>query len=188
MNQFLDLIRSGDFVVLDTETTGLDNGAEICQIAIVDSSAKVLLNSLVKPVKPIPADATAIHGITVQDIINAPTWRDVSPQVQRIIEAKNVVIYNAVFDCRMMHQSAEIGGTQKIIWRELVAFHCAMLAYAEFWGDWSSYHQSYRWQTLSNACSQQQIPIKDTHTALGDCLATLLLVKHMAKVRAAKEA
>lgn len=36
MDQFSQIVASGNFVILDTETTGLHN-AEICQIAIIDA-------------------------------------------------------------------------------------------------------------------------------------------------------
>ncbi|GEM_PF-4383668 len=35
-----------NFAVLDTETTGLDGNAEICEIAAIDKNGKVLLNTL----------------------------------------------------------------------------------------------------------------------------------------------
>jgi DNA polymerase-3 subunit epsilon len=188
MNQMLEVVRSGKFLVLDTETTGLGYGAEICQIAIIDGTGKVKLKALVRPVNPIPADATRIHGITNEHVADAFGWEIITQDVLRIIEGENVIIYNATFDRSMMHKSAEAAKLPHVDWKDLAKFYCAMLAYAEFWGEWSKYHQSYKWQTLSNACSQQQLPIKDAHTALGDCLATLLLVKKMAKVAAQKEA
>ena len=48
--------------ILDTETTGLYDDAEIVEISIIDENGGVLLDTLVKPLKPIPAEATAIHG------------------------------------------------------------------------------------------------------------------------------
>ncbi|MCW3664158.1 3'-5' exonuclease, partial [Burkholderia cenocepacia] len=53
-----------NFILLDTETTGLDESAEIVEIAVIDDAGNVLLNTLVKPKHPIPNSATAIHGIT----------------------------------------------------------------------------------------------------------------------------
>ncbi|MEM7803199.1 MAG: hypothetical protein AAF633_28675 [Chloroflexota bacterium] len=45
-----------------------------------------------------------------------------------------------------------------------------MLRYSEYVGEWNSYRQSYKWQTL---------PAGD-HSALGNCLATLGVIKEMA--------
>ncbi|NDD11792.1 MAG: hypothetical protein EB072_03880 [Betaproteobacteria bacterium] len=53
-------------VFLDTETTGLSpsSGDKIVEIAIVDGSGRILLNSLVDPGRAIPWHATNVHGIT----------------------------------------------------------------------------------------------------------------------------
>lgn len=53
-----------NYIILDTETTGLDNTAEIVEISVINDQGEVLLDTLIKPTKPIPGDATAIHGIT----------------------------------------------------------------------------------------------------------------------------
>ena len=76
-----------DYVVLDTETTGLDEDAEIVEIAIVDSTGKVLLDTLVKPSKPLPVycEASEIHGITNEMLVNAPNWQDIYEKVSRAI-------------------------------------------------------------------------------------------------------
>jgi len=60
-------------IFLDTETTGLDNRAEIIEISIVDYQGKVLFDELVKPMRTIPIEATRVHGITNDDI---KYWRD----------------------------------------------------------------------------------------------------------------
>ena len=51
-----------DWVIIDTETTGLRN-AEIVQIGVLHGSGEVLLDSLVKPTIPIPDKTSLIHGI-----------------------------------------------------------------------------------------------------------------------------
>ena len=44
---------NSDFVVLDTETTGLDSRAEIVEISIIDKHGNTLFDSLIKPKNPI---------------------------------------------------------------------------------------------------------------------------------------
>ncbi|ELA9868094.1 3'-5' exonuclease, partial [Vibrio parahaemolyticus] len=59
-------------IILDTETTGLDSQAEIVEFtAICAHTGKVIVNELVKPTCSIPAEATAIHGITDEDVKDA---------------------------------------------------------------------------------------------------------------------
>lgn len=182
---FIDLIKSDDFVVLDTETSGLDSTAEIVQIAIIDSQGNVLLDTLVKPTRPIPTDASRIHGIFDENVKDALAWKDTLSHVEYLIKDRDVVIYNADFDIRLMRQSAK---AVDIEWaRGLGFWHCAMLAYAEYYGDWNDYRQSYHWQRLSDACEQQSIPVINAHNALADCQMTLALVKKMAEKSQDKE-
>ena len=45
---------STNFVILDTETTGLDRHARIVEFSCIDRAGTVLVNSLVNPGVPIP--------------------------------------------------------------------------------------------------------------------------------------
>ena len=180
LTPFENMIKSRNFVVLDTETTGLAKPAEIVSIAICDPDGKVLLDSLVKPVLPIPAEATAIHGISDQVVASAPTWPTIQPLVVDLITGKNVVVYNALYDRKMMHLSDEAAGLPRTDYRLLAAgWACAMEWYAEHHGDWNDYHRSYRWQRLTTAMEQQHLLIQDAHHALGDVLMTLALINHI---------
>lgn len=176
-------------LILDTETTGLYDG-EIVQIAVINTRGEALMDRLVKPVRPIPAGATAIHGITDADVECAVSWAVVSEELEKLITGCNLVVYNATYDRKMMHQSAEKAGLPKVEWKEVCNWHCAMQAYAEFYGDWNDWHQSYRWQRLTDACSQMGVPEPNApaHSALGDCLRTLALLKKMAAWQPAPEA
>lgn len=180
---------ASDALILDTETTGLHDG-EIVQIAVISTRGEVLMNRLVKPVRPIPAGATAIHGITDADVANELGWGAVSLMLQTALKGKDLVVYNAVYDRKMMHQSAEKAGLPKTEWKEVCTWHCAMEQYAALHGDWNDWHQSYRWQKLTDACSQVGIPAPDApaHSALGDCLRTLELLKKLAAWQPTPEA
>lgn len=178
LNELLTVISRENFVVLDTETTGLNEG-EVCQIAIIDNLGHTLLDTLVRPMNPIPIDAIRIHGITNERVIDAPGWRLVAPTVQTLITGKDVITYNATYDRRMMHQAAEAANMEKIDWKTLSHWSCAMLAFAEFYGDWNDYHQNYRWQRLSVAAAHCGIEVIDAHRALGDCIMTLGVVRYM---------
>lgn len=175
----MQAIDGNDYLILDTDTTGLHEG-EIVSIAIINQDGETLLDSFVKPFNGIPIDSTRIHGITEDTVKYAPTWPELVPQIKDILDGKILVVYNAIFDRKMMHQSWEAAGnTDKIEWKAISQWHCAMLAYAEFFGDWNSYHQSYRWQRLSNAPRTEKVKVENAHNALGKCLMTLGVVKSM---------
>lgn len=180
LDGFKAMVSAGDFVVLDTETTGLHDG-EICQIAIVNSDGTVLLDTLVKTTQPIPADATRIHGITDAMVADAPSWEEVQPQVRDILRGREVIIYNAVYDRKMMHRSDERSNIARVDYKDEAHYWCAMEMYAEHIGNWSEWHQSYTWVKLSNAALNEGVEIDRAHTALGDCMMTLAVVRAMAK-------
>lgn len=165
------LLTRTDWVILDTETTGLGRDAEICQIGILAPSGQVLLDTLVKPVRPIPMDATMIHHITDAMVTDAPTFLEVAPQMRELLGGVTVVIYNANFDERMLQQSALAHG-----WKDYdvpifsADYTDAMEMYAQWYGEWSHYHGSYKWQSLPGG----------DHSALGDARATLAVIRRMA--------
>lgn len=86
-----------DWVILDSETTGLQN-AEIVQIGIINHEGKTVLDSLVKPTIDIPSDAITIHGITNEAVANAPSFPEIYSHIVEALASKKVLIYNANFD------------------------------------------------------------------------------------------
>ncbi len=178
MESIKDLLNDPKLVILDVETTGLDGQAECCQIGIISPRGEVLLDTLVKPVGGIPASATAIHGITDDMSQDSPTILELEPELKRLLGPATVAVYNADFDRRLLRQSFEAHGTEKQ-WLNDCKFVDVMVPYAEFWGEWNDHFQSYRWQSLVSACRQQGITIENAHSAVGDCRATLALLKEM---------
>ncbi len=175
------MIRRGDFLVLDTETTGLER-AEICQVGLIDAQGNILLDTLVKPVGRIPPDATRIHGITNADVADAPGWAAVSAQLEPLLRERDVIIYNAVYDRKVLRQSAEAAHLPQVAWEAVVRFWCAMEAFAEVYGARSGRRTMYRWQKLTTAAQYFDLPIVDAHSALGDCRMTLAIAQKMAGV------
>ncbi|MEG4306848.1 3'-5' exonuclease [Microcoleus sp. D3_18a_C4] len=161
-----DELSKDDWVILDTETTGLHN-AEIVEIAIVSHTGETLLNTLIKPSISIPADVVAIHGIGDEMVADAPSFPEVYSQIVQALEGKRCFIYNAAFDiqildyCRRLHNLESFHLSRR--------YECVMTWHAQWAGDWSYYHESYRWH-----------PLDGGHRALGDCLAALERIKRIA--------
>jgi len=96
-----DLLRSGDRVVVDVETTGLDAHSErIIEIAMIRIDAKGRevrrFVSLVNPNRD--TGATEIHGITDAMVMHAPTFADIAPKVREMMRNATFVAHNASFD------------------------------------------------------------------------------------------
>jgi DNA polymerase III subunit epsilon len=90
--------------VIDTETTGTQPGRDrTVQVGLVrfEGGQPVgSFTSLVNPGVPIPASATAIHGITDEMVGGAPTLAEVfqHPTVIKLLELAQYAAYNASFD------------------------------------------------------------------------------------------
>lgn len=169
----------GDTLFIDVETTGLGYRDEIIEIAIIDSSERVLLNTLVKPTRPIPKESIKIHGITNDMVKDAPSFLDVWKKILKIVKGKALYFYNAEFDCRQILQSfgTPFKSRQTISYLNMFkcsSVNCLMMEYADYWGDYDPYHCSYRWQSLLDACNQQKIDCEGlpNHRALGDAIKT----------------
>ena len=180
LQSFKTMIQRGEFVILDTETTGVDHGSEICQIAIIDSQGSILIDTLIKPIGRIPSSATAIHGITNAMVTSAPGWDKVVTGLVPLLDGRDVIAYNALFDRKMMHKSSEAAGLPKTDWKQFSRWWCAMEAFAEVYGKADRYTGKFRWQKLSTAAQYYNIPVVAEHTALDDCRTTLAVARAMA--------
>ncbi len=165
-------------VFLDTETTGLDEQAEIIEISVVDHDGAVLLDTLVRPQGQVPLEASRVHGLTDAHLRQAPTWDRVWPQVQQVLRGRVVAIYNADYDVRLMRQSnARYGLPWALPDTEFV---CIMKLYARFRGERNRRTGDYRWWKLEQAGRHCRIPIPNSHRALEDTRLARAVLQHIA--------
>lgn len=176
-------------LIFDTETTGLDSRAEIVEICVVSVDRSVLLDTLVRPTKPIPADATNVHGIRDKDVRNAPDWREVYRDFESLLKAdgagnKVLTSYNREYDVRLAQQSSVAAGInmRRLPIRASAAKpSCIMELYAIWHGEWSGYHGSYKWKSLDVALKSFGLRFEGkAHRARSDTLGALDILKAMA--------
>jgi DNA polymerase-3 subunit epsilon len=163
-------------VYLDTETTGLGATAEVVDVAVVGADGATLLSTLVRPSSPIPPDATAIHSIRDADVVAAPIWPEVHERLCALLIGRPIVVYNAAFDRRIVLQC---GARHGLALPADLTWECAMLAYADFHGDWNDGRRGYRLQKLEVAVAAVG-GVPGGHRALGDALACRAVVVGMA--------
>lgn len=102
--------REARFVVIDTETTGLSAyaGDELLQIALLEyvgvEPTGRELTSFVRPVKPVPAASTAIHGIDDATVADAPRIEDMIDAIVRFIDHAVIVGHHIAFDLRFLNR------------------------------------------------------------------------------------
>lgn len=91
-------------VLLDTETTGLDPllGHRVIEIAAIELKNELptgaLFHSLINPGRPVPAEATAINGISDADLADAPEFRAIAPEFLAFLANDPIIAHNAPFD------------------------------------------------------------------------------------------
>jgi DNA polymerase III subunit epsilon len=170
------VIKDPRTVFLDTETTGFGRSAGIVDLAIVATDGTVLIDTLINPRRPIPSGASRVHGILDRDVVDAPVWDELLPDVIAALSGRRVIVYNVGFDRPIIEEHCGQCGTMI----EVALWECAMRAYAEFYGQWQGLTSGYRWQSLMKACLHLGIQ-PGYHRALGDAIACRNVVVQMAK-------
>jgi len=171
------LLTSDDWLIWDTETTGIGHGSEIVQIAAIDRHGNTHLDMLIWPTRGIPAEATAIHGLTNERVAKAPTFPQAWHVIEPLITRYHPVIYNVQYDLGIIVDLLDTN----FIDRPSLPGTCAMRKYSAFVGEFGRYRDDYKWQKLPNDAP-------DAHSAISDCRATLRLIQMMAEAPLSTEA
>ncbi len=93
----LNLIKP--IVFFDLETTGIriatDKIVEISILKVFPNGNKESKTWLVNPEIEIPAEATEIHGITNEKVVTEPTFKELAPEINAMIEGCDLAGFNS---------------------------------------------------------------------------------------------
>lgn len=163
----------GEIIVLDTETTGLEDDDRILSLSILDANTRdELFSSLIWPNgMRYWRDAERINHISYEMVRDAPSIQQVRGDVQSILDrAKILVSYNGSFDIGFLKRTGmQVDAEYQVD---------VMLLYADYFGEYSDYWQECTWQKLTTASFTCGIEHK-AHDSMGDCLATLGVLEYM---------
>ena len=165
-----ELVEREDILILDTETTGRGQRAEIIEIAMMDTTGKERFQSLCKPENPIPITAMRVHKITDRMVADAKTWADIHGTVKKLFKkAEFVLAWNADFDERMLIQTADRYGLK---WKSKSKFHDLLRDYRILRLDRLGH-------SLEDACGHEGVPRNEimAHRALADCYDVLEVMR-----------
>src|SRR5579872_3732343 len=107
----MNLVRPVAF--LDLETTGIDpQNSRIVEIGVSivhpDGAVKPKgWSQRINPTVPIPAEATAIHGITDADVAACPKFEDLAAKIHKALLGKDIAGYSLwmldlpILDCEL---------------------------------------------------------------------------------------
>ena len=163
-------------IVLDLETTGLsDYRNDVLQVSVIDGDGNVLINSYVKPYhNSLWEEAQRINNISPDMVADAPELHELIPKLKGIFESCDTIIgYNTLFYLSFL---GFLDFSNKTIIDVMDDF-------APVYGEWSDYHEDYKWQKLVT-CAQYygfdwNSIQENAHDSLGDCYATLYCYNKM---------
>lgn len=176
------VLEDRDYLILDTETTGLDR-PELVSLAAVNHRGETLFNEYVRPGKPIEPGATALTGITNEAVRDRPAYPTFHEAIVHLLTGRRVVIYNAAFDLAVLENTA----ARYSLVAPSFAPWCAMRWFSRVYGQWDPVRSDYTWQRLAVAADYFGIAPGAAHDALGDCLTTWRFLEGaLARARAAR--
>lgn len=158
-----DLIND-NFVILDTETTGLSNNDEVVELSILDNMGNEIYHSLFNPETPISYSAANVSHISMAEVSWAPKFGDEWEKIKEIIGDRYIIAHNITFDKRLMTQTAIRYGATKVECDKLFN-NCV---------DSMDIFQKYAGKMkLQVACDKLGLNINQTHRASDDCVMIL---------------
>ncbi len=153
-------------VFFDLETTGIDVVKDrIVQIGLVriepDGSRRTY-EFLVNPQRPIPAQATAVHGITDADVAGEPTFRQIAPEIAPLFADADIAGYNSVrYDLPLLVEEFQRAGQ---------TFETAGRRHLDAMTIFHKKEPRHLAAALRFYCGTE---LQDAHTALADASATM---------------
>ena len=186
--------KLGNFVVIDTETTGLRPvSCEIIDIAAVRFRNYVpveKVSMLLSTKKPIPPEATEINHITDEMVAGQPCFQQIALALVDFIGNDNLVGHNLPFDLSfIIRYGADVTKTKRKYYDTLdIARKTIKKARKKYDKELDYYYtdpesdgiEDYKLTTL---CGWYGILNPDAHRAESDAIATGLLLKELADDR-----
>ncbi len=166
----MELNLKNPIVFFDLETTGTnithDRIVEISVLKVFPNGKQDIKTKRINPEMPIPAESTAIHGITDEDVKDAPTFRQVAKSLADQIEGCDLAGFNSSrFDIPLLAEEflrvgLDVDFSKKKLIDVQIIFHKKAQRTLE---------AAYRFYCDKN--------LEDAHSAEADTLATFEVLK-----------
>jgi DNA polymerase-3 subunit epsilon len=159
----LELLRHGDFVAIDLETTGLDarRDAAVSVAAVPFRGGEPArgFETLLNPGRAIPLASTRIHGITDAMVSTAPRLDEVLDELDALWGDQVLVGHGVAFDIAVLDRARRDRRRPPLGNSAL----CTMRLAAALHPGWSEV-------TLESVASRFGVPVMGRHTARGDAV------------------
>ncbi len=160
-----------NFVILDTETTGLNNDDEVCELGIIDSDGNVLFHSYYYPEKEVDPGAAKVNHLSKEKLakygkLNAEEW----DKIVKAIGGKVIVGHNIPYDVRLITQSLKKNGYDGPL--DALNNTVDTIAIAKR-------HIKSKSYSLNNLTTLIGITREEQHDAVDDCRMTLEFINRL---------
>jgi DNA polymerase-3 subunit epsilon len=95
----MEISIKNPLVFIDLETTGIDvvndRIVEISALKIMPTGKQEIKTRRVNPTIPIPAEATAVHGISNDDVKDEPTFKEIAKSLAQFLEGCDLAGFNS---------------------------------------------------------------------------------------------
>ena len=108
---------SKKYIVLDTETTGLEvkQGHRVIEIGAVllndRKKSDEHFHSYLNPSRLIDQEASEVHGIMNEDLEDKPAFDEIAEEFLNFIDGSTLVIHNAPFDLGFLNNELKLAST-----------------------------------------------------------------------------
>ena len=165
---------AADPLFMSIAATGHDSNDQVIEIAVINCSGREVFRTRLRPSVDINPKMQKAHEISRGMLATSPTWASISGRLRQIIEGHQVIIFNAGVKSRLLQQTASAFGEEFKNWKfeEL----CAMCLSAQAFGATNRDGGI----SLRTAVRVSKVPWRGEHSASGDALATLEIIKAIA--------
>ena len=166
----VDVLEGHRVLAFDLETTGIStNNGRIVQVALIGADADgnpIHHDILVNPQRPIPRDASRVHGIYDQDVRSKPVFKECANELAELMEGAVIVGHNArKFDMPLLQNEFYRCGISPpkplVVLDTLEAVRRLKIP---------------RPHNLGAQCARHGIDLSNAHDAAADAAACLLLL------------
>lgn len=161
-----------DFVILDTETTGLDPDDEIVELSVVSSSGEELYHSYFYPSKEVTKGAMMVNHLSKRKLQGNPLFYTEWEKIKAAIGTKKIMGHNIEFDKRLIEQTLL---SQNHIADEIEDLFKNMIDTRDIAIEWID-SKSYSLNKLTTLIG---ITREEQHNSTDDCIMTLEFVERL---------
>jgi DNA polymerase III subunit epsilon len=106
------------YIILDTETTGLEvlQGHRIIEIGAVlmndRKKSEEHFHTYLNPSRFIDEEASKVHGIMNEDLIDKPSFDEIAEEFLEFVDGSTLVIHNAAFDIGFLNNELKLASSK----------------------------------------------------------------------------